>query len=96
MLGIVGATGSGKTTLAQLIARLFDPDSGRVLIGGVDVRELPEATLRDAVAFVLQRSTLFSGTIAQNLRQVKKRGDGGQHAPRCGNRPGRRIHRAPA
>ncbi|WP_203663907.1 ABC transporter ATP-binding protein [Lacticaseibacillus sp. 53-4] len=72
MLGIVGATGSGKTTLAQLIARLFDPDSGRVLIGGVDVRELPEATLRDAVAFVLQRSTLFSGTIAQNLRQVKK------------------------
>lgn len=71
MLGIVGATGSGKTTLAQLIARLYDPDEGRVLIGGVDVRELPEKTLRKTVAYVLQRSTLFSGTIAENLRQVK-------------------------
>ena len=71
MLGIVGATGSGKTTLAQLIPRLFDPDSGRVLIGGVDVRDLPEKTIRDAVAFVLQRSTLFSGTIADNLKQVQ-------------------------
>ncbi|WP_461225099.1 ABC transporter ATP-binding protein [Lacticaseibacillus suihuaensis] len=71
MIGIVGATGSGKTTLAQLIARLFDPDSGRVLIGGVDVRELPEATIRNAVAYVLQRATLFSGTIAQNLLQVQ-------------------------
>lgn len=71
MLGIVGATGSGKTTLAQLIARLYDPDSGRILIGGVDVRDLPEKSLRATVAYVLQRSTLFSGTIAENLRQVK-------------------------
>ncbi|WP_048000572.1 ABC transporter ATP-binding protein [Lactiplantibacillus herbarum] len=71
MLGIVGATGSGKTTLAQLIARLYDPDSGQVLIGGIDVRDLPEKSLRATVAYVLQRSTLFSGTIAENLRQVK-------------------------
>ncbi|WP_179394284.1 ABC transporter ATP-binding protein [Lacticaseibacillus absianus] len=71
MVGIVGATGSGKTTLAQLIARLYDPERGRVLVGGVDVRELPEATLRHAVAYVLQRSTLFSGTIASNLQQVQ-------------------------
>ena len=71
MLGIVGATGSGKTTLAQLIARLYDPDSGQVKVGGVDVRQLPEATLRSTVAYVLQRSTLFSGTIAGNLRQVQ-------------------------
>lgn len=71
MLGIVGATGSGKTTLALLIARLFDPDSGVVKIGGIDVRQLPEKTLRDTIAYVLQRSALFSGTIAGNLKQVQ-------------------------
>ncbi|MFC6202328.1 ABC transporter ATP-binding protein [Lactiplantibacillus nangangensis] len=71
MLGIVGATGSGKTTLAQLIARLYDPDSGRITIGGVDVRQIPEKALRATVAYVLQRSTLFSGTIAANLKQVR-------------------------
>jgi len=71
MLGIVGATGSGKTTLAQLIARLYDPDSGRITIGGVDVRQIPEKRLRATVAYVLQRSTLFSGTIAGNLKQVR-------------------------
>lgn len=71
MLGIVGATGSGKTTLAQLIARLYDPDSGHIKIGGVDVRQIPEKALRATVAYVLQRSTLFSGTISDNLRQVR-------------------------
>ncbi|MFD1432299.1 ABC transporter ATP-binding protein [Lacticaseibacillus yichunensis] len=71
MVGIVGATGSGKTTLAQLIARLYDPDTGTVRIGGVDVRDLPEKTIRNTVAYVLQRSTLFSGTIAGNLKQVQ-------------------------
>lgn len=71
MLGIVGATGSGKTTLAQLIARLYDPDSGHIMIGGVDVRQIPEKRLRATVAYVLQRSTLFSGTIAGNLKQVR-------------------------
>lgn len=71
MIGIVGATGSGKTTLAQLIARLYDPDSGVIKVGGVDVRQLPEKSLRETVAYVLQRSTLFSGTISANLRQVK-------------------------
>ncbi|MFC6163817.1 ABC transporter ATP-binding protein [Lactiplantibacillus dongliensis] len=71
MLGIVGATGSGKTTLAQLIARLYDPDSGRITIGGMDVRQIPEKRLRATVAYVLQRSTLFSGTIAGNLKQVR-------------------------
>ncbi|WP_334341569.1 ABC transporter ATP-binding protein [Companilactobacillus sp. HBUAS56275] len=72
MIGIVGATGSGKTTLAQLIARLYDPDSGSVKVGGIDVRQLPEKSLRETVAYVLQRSTLFSGTISANLRQVKR------------------------
>lgn len=71
MIGIVGATGSGKTTLAQLIARLYDPDQGTVRVGGIDVKQLSEVTLRKTVAYVLQRSTLFSGTISANLRQVK-------------------------
>lgn len=71
MIGIVGATGSGKTTMAQLIARLYDPDSGVIRVGGTDVRQLSEASLRKTVAYVLQRSTLFSGTISANLRQVK-------------------------
>ncbi|MFT8500678.1 MAG: ABC transporter ATP-binding protein [Lacticaseibacillus paracasei] len=69
MIGIVGATGSGKTTLAQLIPRLFDPDTGIVKVGGHDVRAVTEADLRKTVGFVLQRSTLFSGTIAENLQQ---------------------------
>lgn len=71
MIGIVGATGSGKTTLAQLIARLYDPDEGVIKVGGTDVKQLSEESLRETVAYVLQRSTLFSGTISANLRQVK-------------------------
>jgi len=72
MIGIVGATGSGKTTMAQLIARLYDPDEGTIKVGGTDVKQLSEASLRETVAYVLQRSTLFSGTISANLRQVKE------------------------
>lgn len=71
MIGIVGATGSGKTTLAQLIARLYDPDEGVIKVGGIDVKQLSEESLRETVAYVLQRSALFSGTISANLRQVK-------------------------
>ena len=71
MIGIVGATGSGKTTLAQLIARLYDPDEGTIKVGGIDVKQLSEESLRETVAYVLQRSALFSGTISANLRQVK-------------------------
>lgn len=71
MLGIVGATGAGKTTLAQLIPRLFDVSSGAILIGGQDVRTLSANTLRSTVSMVMQRATLFSGTIAANLRQGK-------------------------
>ena len=71
MVGIVGATGSGKSTLAQLIPRLFDPTSGEIEIGNKDLRKINQATLRDTVSIVLQRAILFSGTIAQNLRQGK-------------------------
>ncbi|MCU9533379.1 ABC transporter ATP-binding protein [Streptococcus sp. CSL10205-OR2] len=69
MVGIVGATGSGKSTLAQLIARLFDPEKGRVLIGGHDIKTINEKNLRETVSIVLQKAILFSGTIADNLRQ---------------------------
>ena len=72
MVGIVGATGGGKSTLAQLIPRLFDPTEGKVEVGGVDLRQVNEKSLRQTVSFVLQKAILFSGTIAQNLRQGKK------------------------
>lgn len=71
MIGVVGATGAGKSTLAQLISRLFDPQEGSVKIGGRDLRELSQGTLRKNVSIVLQRAILFSGTIADNLRQGK-------------------------
>lgn len=69
MIGIVGATGSGKTTLAQLIACLYDPSAGEVTVGGVNLKHVNEKSLRRAVSYVLQRAILFSGTIAGNLRQ---------------------------
>ncbi|ALS37052.1 multidrug ABC transporter ATP-binding protein [Enterococcus rotai] len=72
MIGIVGATGAGKSTLAQLIPRLFDPSEGSVKVGGVDLKDVNERSLRKAVSFVLQKAILFSGTISQNLRQGKK------------------------
>ncbi|HEP1798856.1 TPA: ABC transporter ATP-binding protein [Streptococcus suis] len=69
MVGVVGATGAGKSTLAQLIPRLFDPQEGTVSIGGRDLKEVSKNTLRDTVSIVLQKAILFSGTIADNLRQ---------------------------
>ncbi|HOU20047.1 MAG TPA: ABC transporter ATP-binding protein [Flexilinea sp.] len=68
MIGIIGGTGSAKTTLVQLIPRLYDVLSGQVLVSGHDVREYKLNHLRDAVAMVLQKNVLFSGTIADNLR----------------------------
>ena len=67
-VGILGGTGSGKTTLVQLIARLYDASAGQVLVGGRDVRDYDLATLRDAVGIVLQTNVLFSGTVRDNLR----------------------------
>lgn len=72
MVGIVGATGAGKSTLAQLIPRLFDPTEGKVEVGGVDLGGRRIIKKRETVSFVLQKAILFSGTIAQNLRQGKK------------------------
>lgn len=71
MIGVVGATGAGKSTLAQLIPRLFDPQEGSIIIGGKDLRDLSQGTLRKNVSIVLQKAILFKGTIADNLRQGK-------------------------
>ena len=68
MLGIIGSTGSGKSTLVQLIPRLYDTTHGTVKVGGVDVRDYDIEALRDQVAMVLQKNVLFSGTIKENLR----------------------------
>ncbi len=68
VIGIIGATGSGKTSLVQLIPRLYDVSGGQVLVDGVDVREYSLKNLRDGVGMVLQKNVLFSGTIEENLR----------------------------
>lgn len=67
-VGVIGATGSAKSSLVNLISRLYDVTDGSVLVGGVDVRKYDIATLRKAVAVVLQKNVLFSGTIYENLR----------------------------
>ena len=67
-VGILGGTGSGKSSLVQLIPRLYDVSAGRVLVGGEDVRDYDLEALREAVAMVLQKNELFSGTIKDNLR----------------------------
>jgi ATP-binding cassette subfamily B protein len=67
-VGIIGGTGSAKTTLVQLIPRLYDVMGGRILVGGHDVRDYTLNTLRDSVAMVLQKNVLFSGTIKENLK----------------------------
>ena len=67
-VGIIGSTGSGKTTLVSLIPRLYDTDSGAVLVDGTDVRKYSLRHLRDGIGMVLQKNTLFSGTIKENLR----------------------------
>lgn len=67
-VGIIGGTGSGKTSLVQLISRLYDVSEGSVKVGGVDVRDYDINTLREQVSVVLQKNVLFSGTIKENLR----------------------------
>lgn len=71
-VGIIGATGSSKTTLIQLISRLYDVTGGCVKVGGIDVRNYDVEALRDAVSVVLQKNVLFSGTIKDNLRWGNK------------------------
>lgn len=65
---IIGGTGAGKSTLVNLIPRFYDVDSGRVLVDGVDVREMPQETLRQKIGYVPQTAVLFSGSVAENVR----------------------------
>lgn len=74
-IGIIGGTGSSKSTLVQLIPRLYDVTKGSIKVGGVDVKNYEIHALRDAVAMVLQKNVLFSGTIAENLRWGQKQAD---------------------
>ncbi len=74
-IGIIGGTGSSKSSLVQLIPRLYDVTKGKVKVGGIDVRNYDIKALRDSVAMVLQKNVLFSGTIAENLRWGKKDAD---------------------
>ncbi|MDE7404112.1 MAG: ABC transporter ATP-binding protein/permease [Lachnospiraceae bacterium] len=67
VIGIIGSTGSGKTTLVQMIPRLYDADQGEILVDGVNVRDYSLKHLRDGVGMVLQKNVLFSGTIMENL-----------------------------
>lgn len=67
-IGIIGSTGSGKTSLVQMIPRLYDADEGKVLVDGIDVKDYSLRNLRESVAMVLQQNVLFSGTIEENLR----------------------------
>ena len=71
-IGVIGGTGSGKSTFANLISRLYDVDTGTVKVGGVDVRQYDMEALRNQVAVVLQKNVLFSGTILDNLRWGKE------------------------
>lgn len=71
-IGIIGGTGSAKTSLVNLISRLYDVENGEVLVGGIDVRKYDIEVLRNSVAVVLQKNVLFSGTILENLRWGSK------------------------
>ena len=74
-IGIIGGTGAAKSTLVQLIPRLYEVTDGAVKIDGIDVREYPMQHLRDAIGMVLQRNTLFSGTIRDNLKWGNENAD---------------------
>ena len=67
-IGVIGGTGSGKTTLVSMIPRFYDACSGSVKIQGVDVKDYPIVALRDKIGMVMQKAVMFHGTIADNLR----------------------------
>ena len=82
-IGVIGTTGSAKTTLVQLIPRLYDATKGTVRVGGVDVRDYDLTALRDSVNITLQKNVLFSGTVRDNLNgeiQMQTMRQYGRHA----------------
>ena len=95
-VGIVGATGSGKTTLINLLLRFYDVQRGRITVDGVDIRKLDLTELRGLFSLVLQDVHLFSGTIADNIRLGNAAIDDGARAARGAGRARRQLHRADA
>ena len=95
-VALVGPSGSGKTSLVALIARLYDPSEGRVLVDGVDAREVDVGSLRSEVAFVADDSFLFTSTVAENIAYARP--DASQAEIEAGGPPsaGRRVHPRPA
>lgn len=90
MIGIVGATGAGKSTLAQLIPRLFDPTEGKIEVGGVDLREVNEHSLRKTVSFVLQKAICSLERLRKiyamvNVTLLKRTWNGLQASPKPRN-----------
>ena len=71
MLALVGSTGAGKTTVTELLARFYEPDEGRILIDGIDIRDVTLASLRQNISMVLQDTFLFNGTIAENISYAR-------------------------
>lgn len=82
-IGVIGSTGCGKSSLVNLISRLYDVTSGAVKVGGVDVRSYDLKTLRNQVAVVLQKNVLFSGTVLENLQWGKEMGHMGEYQEAC-------------
>ena len=94
-VALVGATGAGKTTVARLLARFYDPDQGSVRLDGVDLRDVPDRVLRREIVLVTQENFVFSGSVADNIRLGRPErhpGGGGSGGP--GHRRGRLHLRA--
>ena len=70
-IALVGASGGGKTTLANIVTRFFDPQEGRIRIGNIDIRDIPKETLMNTVSFVFQNSRLIKASILENVRMAK-------------------------
>ena len=83
MVGLVGTTGGGKSTIVRLIPRFYDANAGRVLIDGVDVKDYTKASLRSAIGYVLQDTVLFRGTIRENIAYGRAKRDRGRHRRSC-------------
>ena len=91
-VALVGPSGAGKTSLVGLIARLYDPSEGTVLVDGADIREIDVDSLRSEIAFVADDSFLFTASVAENIAYARQ--DGEPRGDRSGGpaRPGRRVH----
>ena len=95
-VALVGETGAGKSTLAKLVARFYDPQRGRMLVDGHDLRDLKAKCLRRQLGIVPQESFLFSGTVRENIAFGRPDAERRGHSRGGADRRGRRLHRAAA